>query len=98
MESIQGECGHSWGQIAPPGWKATRLPWTEIDPVFRISAFRSVYHLATYNITYWKAGQKEKYCVQVQINTGGTPTTACPAQLFVRAPPSKKRLPGWQRW
>ncbi|XP_032385747.1 interleukin-10 receptor subunit beta [Etheostoma spectabile] len=30
------------------------------DPVFRISAFRSVYHLATYNITYWKAGQKEK--------------------------------------
>ncbi|XP_034741234.1 interleukin-10 receptor subunit beta-like [Etheostoma cragini] len=30
------------------------------DPVFRISELRSVYHLATYNITYWKAGQKEK--------------------------------------
>ncbi|XP_078119142.1 interleukin-10 receptor subunit beta-like isoform X2 [Sander vitreus] len=30
------------------------------DPVFRISSFRGVYNLATYNITYWKDGQKEK--------------------------------------
>ncbi|XP_042350516.1 interleukin-10 receptor subunit beta-like [Plectropomus leopardus] len=31
-----------------------------IDPVFHISALRSVYHLATYNVTFWKDGQKEK--------------------------------------
>lgn len=30
------------------------------DPVFRISSLRNVYHLATYNITYWKDGQKDK--------------------------------------
>ncbi|XP_068581345.1 interleukin-10 receptor subunit beta-like isoform X2 [Cebidichthys violaceus] len=30
------------------------------DPVFTISALRKVYHSATYNITYWKHGQREK--------------------------------------
>ncbi|XP_054470844.1 interleukin-10 receptor subunit beta-like [Anoplopoma fimbria] len=30
------------------------------DPVFTISALRNVYHSATYNITYWKDGQREK--------------------------------------
>lgn len=30
------------------------------DPLFKISALRNVYNLATYNITYWKDGQKEK--------------------------------------
>ncbi|XP_059198142.1 interleukin-10 receptor subunit beta-like [Centropristis striata] len=30
------------------------------DPVFAVSALRNVYSLATYNITYWKDGQKEK--------------------------------------
>ncbi|KAI3356619.1 hypothetical protein L3Q82_017831, partial [Scortum barcoo] len=30
------------------------------DPVFKISALRNVYNLATYNITYWKDGQKAK--------------------------------------
>ncbi|XP_044073819.1 interleukin-10 receptor subunit beta-like isoform X2 [Siniperca chuatsi] len=30
------------------------------DPVFKISALRNVYNYATYNITYWKDGQKEK--------------------------------------
>ncbi|KAL6101071.1 il10rb [Pungitius sinensis] len=30
------------------------------DPVFTISALRKVYHSATYNITYWKDGQKEQ--------------------------------------
>ncbi|XP_035859714.1 interleukin-10 receptor subunit beta-like isoform X1 [Sander lucioperca] len=30
------------------------------DPVFRISSLRDVYNLATYNITYWKDGQKKK--------------------------------------
>ncbi|KAA8588446.1 hypothetical protein FQN60_001640 [Etheostoma spectabile] len=93
MESIQGECGHSWGQIAPPGWKATRLPWTEIDPVFRISAFRSVYHLATYNITYWKAGQKEKYCVQVQINTGRNPNHSVPSAAVCESTTIEEEAP-----
>ncbi|KAM8855734.1 interleukin-10 receptor subunit beta-like isoform 2-T2 [Spinachia spinachia] len=30
------------------------------DPVFTISTLRKVYHSATYNITYWKDGQREK--------------------------------------
>ncbi|KAF1382202.1 hypothetical protein PFLUV_G00141190 [Perca fluviatilis] len=30
------------------------------DPVFRISTLLGVYNLATYNITYWKHGQKKK--------------------------------------
>ncbi|KAK9538149.1 hypothetical protein VZT92_005702 [Zoarces viviparus] len=30
------------------------------DPVFMISALREVYHSATYNITYWQHGQREK--------------------------------------
>lgn len=30
------------------------------DPVFHISSLRSVYHRVTYNITYWKKGQKEQ--------------------------------------
>lgn len=30
------------------------------DPVFHISSLRSVYHKVTYNITYWKKGQKEQ--------------------------------------
>lgn len=30
------------------------------DPVFAISSLRNVYNMATYNVTYWKDGQKEK--------------------------------------
>lgn len=30
------------------------------DPVFAISALRNVFNLATYNITHWKDGKKEK--------------------------------------
>ncbi|XP_070770835.1 interleukin-10 receptor subunit beta-like [Enoplosus armatus] len=30
------------------------------DPVFKISTLRDVYNYATYNITYWKHGQREK--------------------------------------
>lgn len=30
------------------------------DPEFTISTLRSVYSLATYNMTYWKDGQEEK--------------------------------------
>ena len=36
------------------------------DPVFTISAFRKVYPSATYNIRYWKDGQKEKVRYRLQ--------------------------------
>ncbi|XP_028292107.1 interleukin-10 receptor subunit beta-like isoform X3 [Gouania willdenowi] len=37
------------------------------DPVFTISNLRNVYHLATYNVSYWKQGQdtKEKMITQL---------------------------------